>query len=86
MCDGVYIIYTHDTPKKIMDGHFSDLLRLFINGQKSDSFTTHFEQNFKSTMSRTDLRKCMAFRVLNNFNLIVAMKTFTKHNCNLCVE
>ena len=40
--------------KKRTDGHFSDAQRILNNGQKSDSFATHFEQHFQSTMSRTD--------------------------------
>ena len=69
-----------------MDGHFSDLLRLLKNGQKSDSFDAHSEQNFKTTTSRTDLHKYMAFKVVKQINPIGAMKTFTKPNCNLCME
>ena len=57
MCDGIYIGNTHQTSRKIMNGHFSDILRLIKNGQTSDSFDAYFEQNFKSTISRTDLRK-----------------------------
>ena len=45
-----------------MDGHFSDLLRLLKNGQKSDSFADHFEQNFNSNTSRTDIHKYMTFK------------------------
>ena len=66
--------------------HFSDLLSLFKNGQKSDSFAAHFEQHFKANMSRTDLRKYMKFKLVNQRNMIGAMKTFTKPNCNLFIE
>ena len=69
-----------------MDGHFSDLIHLINNGQNSELFAPHFKQHFKSTTSRTDLSKCMAFKVENQLNLIGAMKTFTKPNCNLCME
>ena len=69
-----------------MDGHFSNLLRLLKNGKKSDSFAAHFEQHFNSTASRTDLHKHMTFKVVDQLNLIGAMKTFTKPNCNLCME
>ena len=69
-----------------MDGHFSDILCLRKNGQKSDSFAAHFEQHFNNTTSRSDLRKCIAFKVVKQINLIGAMKTFTKPNCNLCME
>ena len=57
-----------------MDGHFSDLLRLLKNGQKSDSFAAHFEQHYNSTTSRTDLRKIMRFKVVKHINPIGAMK------------
>ena len=46
MCDAIYIGNTQQTFKKRMDGHFSDLLCLLKNGQKSDSFAAHFEQHF----------------------------------------
>ena len=69
-----------------MDGHFSNLLCLLKNGHKSDSFSTHFEQHFNETTSRTDIRKHMLFNVVNHLNLIGTMKTFTKPNCNLCMK
>ena len=72
--------------QKIMDGHFYDLQRLLKNGQKSDSFAAHFVQHFNITTSRTELRKCMMFKVLKQLNPIGAMKTFTKPNCNLCMQ
>ena len=69
-----------------MDCHFSYMLRLIKNGQKYGSFAAHFEQHFNSTMSRTYLRKYMTFKVVKQLNLIGAIKTFTKTNCNLCME
>ena len=86
LLDTIYIGNTQKTFKKIMDGHLSDLLCLLNNGQKSDSFSAHFEQHFNTTTSRTDLRKYMTFKVLNQLNPIGAMKTITKPNCNLCME
>ena len=59
MYNSIYIGNTQQTFKKRMDGHFSDLLRLLKNGQKSDLFAAHFEQHFNITTSRTDLRKYM---------------------------
>ena len=69
-----------------MDGIFFDLQRLLKNGQKSDSFAAHFVHHFNSITSRTELGKCMTFKVLNQLNPIGAMKTFTKPNCNLCMQ
>ena len=43
-------------------------------------------QHFNSITSRTDLRKYMTFKVVKKLNMIGAMKTFTKPNCNLCME
>ena len=86
MCDAIYIGNTQQTLKKIMDGHFSNLLLLLKNGQKSDSFATRFEQHFNTTKSRIDLRKYMTFKVAKQINLIGAMQTSTKPNCNLCME
>ena len=86
MCDAIYIGNTQQTFKKIMDGHFSDLLRLIKKGQKSDSFAAHFEQHFNTTTTRTDLRKYMSFKVAKQINPIGAMKKFTKLNCNLFMD
>ena len=69
-----------------MDGHFSDLQCLIKNGQKSYSFAAHFVQCFNTTTSRTDLLKYMTFKVVKQLKLIGAMKTFTKPNCNLCMQ
>ena len=82
----LYIGNTQQTFKKRIDGHFSDLQRLLKNGQKSDSFAAHFVQHFKSTTSCTELRKCMTFNVLKQLNPIGTMKTFTKPDCNLCMQ
>ena len=86
MCDAIYIGNTQQTFKKRMDGNFSDIQRLLKNRQKSDSFVVHFVQHFNTTTSRTDLRKYMTFKVVNNLNLIGAMKTFTKPNCNIFMQ
>ena len=86
MCDAIYIGNNQKTFKKIMDSHLSNLLRILKNVQKSDSFAAHFEQHCDTTMSRTDLRKYMMFKVVKQLNPIGAMKTFTKPNCNLCME
>ena len=86
MCDSIYIGNTQQTFKKIMDGHFSNLLRLLKNGQKPDSFAAHFEQHFNTTTSRTYLRKYMTFKVVKQLNPIGAMKKFTKPNYNICME
>ena len=72
--------------KKIMDGHFSDIQSLLKNWHKSDSFSAHYGQHFKSTMSRTDSHKCMAFKLVIQINPIIAMNSFMKRYCNLCAE
>ena len=69
-----------------MDGHCSDLQRLLKNGQKSDSFAAHFVPHCNTTMSRTDIRKYMTSKVVNQLNLIGAMKTSTKPNCTLFMQ
>ena len=86
MCDAFFRGNTQQTFKKIMDVHFSNLLHLIKNGQKSDSYATHFKQNFNSTTSCTDLRKCMTFKLVKQLNPIDTLKTFTIPNCNLCME
>ena len=69
-----------------MGGCFSDILRLLKKGQKSDSFAAHFEQYFNASTSRTDIRKYMTSKVVKQLNPIGTMETFTKPNCNLCME
>ena len=49
MCGAIYIGNIQQKFKKIIDDYFSGIQRLLKNGQKSDSFTDHFEQHFKST-------------------------------------
>ena len=86
MCDAIYKGNTQQTFKKRMDGNFSDLQLLLKNGQKSDSFAAHFVQHFNDTMSRTNSRKCITFKVAKQLNPIGTMKIFTKPNCNLCMQ
>ena len=86
ICDAIYIGNTHQTFKKRMDGHFSDIQRLLKNGRKSDSFAAHFVYHFNDTTSRTDLRKCMTFKILKQLNPIGVMKKIMKPNCNLCMQ
>ena len=69
-----------------MDGHFTDPKFLLKNGQKSDSFAAHCVQHFNTTISRTDIRKYMTFKLVKQLNPIDAMKTFTKPKCNLCIQ
>ena len=82
----IFIGNTQKTFKKMMDGHLSDLQRLLKNGQKSDSFSSHFAQHFNNTTLRTELCKCMTFKVINQLNPIGAMKKITKPNFNLCMQ
>ena len=86
MNDAIQKGNTQKTFKKIMDGHFSNFLRHLKNGQKSNSFASHFEHHFKSTTSHTYLRMYMAFKVVHQISLISAIKNITKPNCNLCME
>ena len=83
MRDAIYKGNIYQKLREIMDGHLSNLLRLFKNEKKTDSFAAHFEQNFNATTSRTDLHKYIAFKVVKQLNPIGAMKMFTKPNCNL---
>ena len=86
MCDAIYMGNTQQTFKTIIDSRFSNLLRLLKNGQKSDSFAAHFAQHFNYTKLCTYLCKYVTFKVVKQLNPIGAMKTFTKPNCNLCME
>ena len=65
----------------------SSIYNVYLKTDKNQSsYAAHFVQHFNNTTSRTDLGKCMTFKIINQLNLICAMKTFTKHNCNLCVQ
>ena len=81
MRDAMFIDNTQKTLNKKMDGHFPDLLRLFNNEQRSDSFAAHLKHHYNSTTSRRYLRKYVAFKVLKKLNPIDAMKKITKSNC-----
>ena len=86
MIEDIYIGNTQKTFKKIMDGHFSNILRIIKTVKKSDSFAAHFEQHFNYNTSRTYLRKYITFKVIKELSSIGEMKTFTKSNCNLCMD
>ena len=86
LCDAIYVGNTQQTNTKIADSYFFNVQRLLENGQKLDSFTAHFEQQFKPTTSRTDLREFMTLKVVNKISPIVVIKTFLKTNYNLCLE
>ena len=86
MCEFIYIASTQEKFKKIMDSHFSDILRLLKNGQKSDSLSAYLEQNFNFTNSLTYLIMDMTFKGVKQLKVVCAMKTFTKLNYILCME
>ena len=86
MCDAIYIGNTQQVIKKRMDVHFSNILHLLKNEQKSDSFDAHFEQHFNYDTSRIYLHKYMTFKLVKHLNLIGAIKTFMKPNYNPCME
>ena len=85
MCDNIYIGDTHQIFNKIIDVPFYDVQRLLKNGHKSESFSAHFEKHFKYTISGTELRKCIIFKVVNHINTIVPMKPIIKPNYNICI-
>ena len=72
--DAIYKGDTHQTFKKIMDSRLSDVQRLIKNWKKSDLFAAHYDQHLKYTDSRTYLRTCMVFKVVNQLNPIGEMK------------
>ena len=74
MCEAIYIGNTQQTNTKITDSYFFNVQRLLENGQKSDSFTAHFEQQFKPTTSHMELREFMTFKVVNQISPIVVIK------------
>ena len=82
MCDAIYIGNTHQTLRKRMDGYFSNIQRLLNNVQRKYSFDAHSEQHFNATISHTDLRKYIPFKVLKQIYPFGTMENFTKPNCN----
>ena len=86
MCDAINIGNTQQTLKKEWMV-ISPIYNVYSRTDKNqDSFAAHFVQHFNTTTSRTDLRKYMTFKVVNQLNPIGAMKKITKPNCNLCME
>ena len=69
-----YIGNTQHTLKIRIDDNLSYVNNLIKNGQNPDSFTAHNRKFFYSTMSWTDLRMFMYFKVVNKFNPIYVMK------------
>ena len=76
MFEAIYIGKTQQILREIMDTHFSDLLHLLKNGQKSDSFAAHFGQHSNYTKSRTDIHKCVTSKLVKQINTIGAMKKY----------
>ena len=76
MYDNIYKAKNQQIFKNIMDRNFSDILLPLKNGKETDSFTTHLEQHFKSTKSRTYPLKCMTFKVVKQINLIGAKNIY----------
>ena len=74
----VYIGNTEKTIKKILEDHFSIVQNIIRNGRKPDLLASHYGQRLKYTMSCTDICKCMKFKVVNQINPIVAIKSFMK--------
>ena len=81
----IYIGNTQQCQRK--EWMFISLISKFCyNWHKSDSFSAHYGQHFKSTMSLTDLHKYMAFKLFIQINPIGSMRSFMKPYCNLCME
>ena len=57
-----------------MGGHLYHVQNLLKNGPKSDSFADHYRQHFKYNTSRTELCKCMTYKLVKQLNPIVEMK------------
>ena len=64
----------------------SPIFYVYSKMDKTRYISAHFEQHFNGTTPSTYIRKCMAFKVVNQINPVGAMKNFTKPNCNLCME
>ena len=69
-----------------MDGHFSDLLGLLKNGQKSIFFAAHVKKHFNNTTSHTYICTYTKFKVVKQLNPIGAMKKIIEPNCKLCLD
>ena len=65
---------TQKTHRNIMNGYLYDLRHYLKNRQKSYSFAAHFEKHFNDSISCTDLRKHIKFRVVKHLNSIGAIK------------
>ena len=50
------------------------------------TFSNILPHNIYTNTSCTDLRKYMTFRVVKHISPTGAMKTFTKQNCNICMQ
>ena len=68
--------------------HLSDVKRLLLKGEKSDSFAAHFADHFhKGTkVTNDELRRTMEYKIIWQANPISCMKTFGKLNCSLCMR
>ena len=86
LCNAVYIGNTQQSFKEQINGHFSDVQNLIMNGTVSDSFAKHFAKHFDSKPSCKTLHDNMEFKIVSKLNPIGVMKTFTLRNCSLCMN
>ena len=72
MSEAIYIGNTQQTPKKRMDGHFSNLLHLLKKRTQIRLICCPFRTALYDTTSHTDLCKCKTFKLVKHFNPIIA--------------
>ena len=82
----IYIDNTQQTLNKRIYNKFSNVRHILTNVQKSDSFTSHYNQHLKYTTSCTYISKFIMFKIVKHINNIRSIKTFIKHKCSLCME
>ena len=85
ICQESYVGNTQNYYKKRFNGHFADVQKKVILGEKSDSFANHFARHFSKKPSPSELREMIDFSVIWQGNAIQLSKTFGKSSYKLCM-
>ena len=67
-----------------MYGHFNDVRKWFLTGQRTDTFARHFATHFSTTPKAADVRKKCSFKILQSINPFSYMKGVRTEDCRLC--
>ena len=85
ICQESYVGNTQNYYKKRFNGHFADVQKKVVLGEKSDSFANHFARHFSKKPSPSELWEMIDFSIIWQGNAIQLSKMFGKSLCKFCM-